>query len=138
MKLDFNDKPKRWKYSVESEFSHDLDKVFLPFEIQTEHFEIITSLLVAYVGYSWDGASGPTIDSKTSMRASLVHDILYQCIEEGYIPISYRKAADQEFRKICLADGMGRFRAWYYYRALRLFGGIHMNGLFNWKRRKLK
>lgn len=132
MKLKFNDSPKRWKYQVEDEFTYCLGKGFSAIEIQTLHFEIVASILVAYVGYSWDGASGPTIDTETSMRASLVHDILYQCIEEGLLPYEFRKRADKEFRKICLADGMGRFRAWYYYRVLRLFGGIHL------KRRKLK
>ena len=29
-------------------------------------------------GYAWDGPSGPTIDTKTFMRGSLVHDALYQ------------------------------------------------------------
>ena len=29
-------------------------------------------------GYAWDGPSGPTIDTLTFMRGSLVHDALYQ------------------------------------------------------------
>lgn len=34
-------------------------------------------------GYSWDGPSGPTIDTGTFMRGSLVHDFLYQLLREG-------------------------------------------------------
>ena len=37
-------------------------------------------------GYAWDGASGPTIDTRNSMIASLVHDALYQLIREDNYP----------------------------------------------------
>ncbi len=74
--------------------------------------------------YAWDGASGMfTIDTKTFMRGSLVHDCLYQLIREGYLPRElYRRYADQILREICLEDGMNKFRAWYVYKAVRIFG----------------
>ncbi len=75
--------------------------------------------------YSWDGPSGPAIDTKSFMRASLVHDALYQLMEEGLLDLKFRKAADQTMRKLALEDGMGRFRAWYTYRMVRWFGGSH-------------
>ena len=74
-------------------------------------------------GYAWDGPSGPTFDTKTFMRGSLVHDCLYQMMREGLLPRSHRKYADQLLRKICLEDGMSKFRAWYVYRAVRMFCG---------------
>lgn len=73
--------------------------------------------------YSWDGPSGPARDTKNFMRASLVHDALYQLMQEGLLPRSYRKRADQTMRKLAREDGMSRFRAWYTYRAVRMFGG---------------
>jgi len=75
--------------------------------------------------YSWDGPSGPARDTKNFMRASLVHDALYQLIQEGKLPRNYRKAADQTLRKLAREDGMSAFRAWYTYRAVRWFGGSH-------------
>jgi len=36
--------------------------------------------LTIYAGYAWDGPSGPSIDTLTFMRASLVHDALYQLL----------------------------------------------------------
>lgn len=72
--------------------------------------------------YAWDGASGPTWDDKTNMRASLVHDALYQLMREELLDRKHRKYADELFRKMCIEDGMGKFRAWYYYRAVRIFG----------------
>ena len=71
--------------------------------------------------YAWDGPSGPTIDTKNFMRGSLAHDALYQLMREGLLDRKYRKYADQLLRKICLEDGMSKFRAWYVYHAVRLF-----------------
>lgn len=72
--------------------------------------------------YCWDGASGPTIDTKTSMRASLVHDALYQLMREGLVDDDCREVADDLFEKLCIEDGMNRFRAWYYRQGLRFAG----------------
>jgi len=73
-------------------------------------------------GYAWDGPSGPSLDTKNFMRGSLVHDALYQLIRERILSKKYRKMADKEMRKINLIDGMSKFRAWYTYLAVRMFG----------------
>lgn len=76
-------------------------------------------------GYAWDGASGPTIDTSSVMRASLVHDALYQCMRYSPDKLSGekdRKLADKLFHKICRKDKMGWFRAQYFYWAVRWFG----------------
>lgn len=76
-------------------------------------------------GYAWDGPSGPTIDTKSFMRASLVHDAFYQLIREKLLNRKeHRKIADQELKKICTEDGMWKIRAAYAYIALRIFGGF--------------
>lgn len=77
-------------------------------------------------GYSWDGASGPAIDTPDFMLGSLVHDALYQMIHEGILPRSARKAADQTLRDLCKAEGMSAFRRWYVYIAVRAFGWLHV------------
>lgn len=74
-------------------------------------------------GYAWDGPSGPTIDTPSAMRGSLVHDALYQLIRLEKLPKSARKQADKEYRRICVEDGMSKFRASLHFDALRLFGG---------------
>ncbi len=76
-------------------------------------------------GYAWDGPSGPTIDTLNFMRGALVHDALYQLMRMEKIPFSYRDHADQLLRAICLEDGMSKFRAWYVYQAVKLFGGAN-------------
>jgi hypothetical protein len=81
-------------------------------------------ILTINKGYSWDGASGVvTIQDNTNRRASLVHDALYQLMREGKIDSTYRGVADKIFYDMLIDDGMSKFRAWYYYQAVKMFGG---------------
>ncbi len=73
--------------------------------------------------YAWNGPSGPTIDTLTFIRGSLIHDALYQLIREGKLGMKYRKFADRKLYNVCILDGMNKFRAWYVYHAVRITGG---------------
>lgn len=73
--------------------------------------------------YAWDGASGPAFDTQSFMRASLVHDALYQLLREDLLPHAFRADADKLLRQVALEDGMSRRRAWWCYTAVRCFGG---------------
>jgi len=42
-------------------------------------------LLRIRTGYSWDGPSGLTIDTKNFMRGSLAHDAMYQLMREALL-----------------------------------------------------
>ncbi len=92
--------------------------------IETDFIDLDTDgNLTVKNGYAWDGPSGPVKDTDQNMRASLVHDALYQLMRNGKLkPRTHRKAADQEFKDICKADGVSSFRASVYYKALRKFG----------------
>lgn len=81
----------------------------------------VDGLLTIRAGYAWDGASGPTYDSKSSMRGSLVHDGLYQLIRLGLLDGKHRAEADALFHELCKADGMLAPRAWLWYHAVRIF-----------------
>ena len=74
-------------------------------------------------GYAWDGASGPTYDSKDSMRGSLVHDALYQLMRLGLLPESCRPQADKLLHDICVEDGMAEFRARIWRHMVNDFAG---------------
>ena len=95
--------------------------------INTEYITLDTGgNLTISEGYAWDGPSGPTIDSLTFMRGSLVHDALYQLMRDGYLDHNvYREAADRILQKICKEDGMWSLRAWLVYRGVRLFADPH-------------
>ena len=74
-------------------------------------------------GYAWDGPSKPVIDTAENMRASLIHDALYQLMRNKYLSArTHRKAADQLFRDLCKEDGVSSWLASTYYEALRKFG----------------
>lgn len=113
---------KRYKYQLSEDFMYltsikgfvvDLDLIKLDSD----------GALTILKYYAWDGASGPTIDSPASMRASLVHDALYQLMRLEKVTQDKVIVADKLFRKMLLDDGMGAFRAWYWYTGLRLANG---------------
>jgi len=123
-----------WKYQTLRNL--ELYSPFMAHNIVHKFFNISPAgIITAKEGYAWDGSSGPTIDSKYCMRASLFHDILYQCFREQlFFPnrtwnqeehnrLRYR--ADKLYRDILRADGKSAFVSWLRYRALRLLGGKH-------------
>lgn len=109
-----------YKYELMQAYTHIINAT-LPPNVGNEYVSTGVNLYIS-AGYAWDGASGPTWDDKTNMRASLVHDALYQLMREGLLDRKYRKYADELLRDMCIQDGMGKFRAAYYYRAVRIFG----------------
>ena len=94
----------------------------LPQDVLTSHLRLSRSgKLTILDGYAWDGPSGPAIDSPSFMRASLVHDALYQLIRMGYLPWEWRDRADVVLRVLCIEDGMSSARAWWVYTAVKTF-----------------
>lgn len=93
------------------------------YEHEAKYFSIDKQGLVTIrSGYCWDGPSGPVFKTPATLRPALVHDVFYQLIRRGVVPISERKAVDDLFYRLCLDAGMSRFRAWYFYKAVRWFG----------------
>lgn len=92
--------------------------------VRTEYVSMTgTGQLTIRSGYCWDGASGPTIDTRNSQRASLVHDALYQLMRSTLLPAGYREIADHMLHQLLLEDGMSRVRAWLWWRAVRRAAG---------------
>jgi hypothetical protein len=80
-------------------------------------------LLSIKAGYAWDGPSGPTFDTKTFMRGSLVHDAGYQLMREGKLDQSHRDTIDRLLGSICRSDGMCGVRVWYVVGSVQRFAG---------------
>lgn len=96
-----------------------------PKDIVTEFITLTTSgELIIKSGYAWDGASGPTIDTKSSMRGSLAHDALYQLIRNGHLPNSLRNQADDFFYKCLIKDKMFKWRAMIWRREVKKYAGF--------------
>lgn len=121
--MDFISFRKGYKYQLAESYSVEVG-ICVSEQIKTEFISLSTKgELLINSGYAWDGPSGPTIDTMSTMRPSLVHDALYQLIRAGELQLSRRKVADDIFYKLCLEDGMWRFRAWLWHRELRRFAG---------------
>ncbi len=80
--------------------------------------------LIVKRGYAWDGPSGPTPDTPSFMRGSLVHDAMYQLIRSKDIEEEWRNEADEELRRLCREDGMWKIYSNWIYWAVRKFGKV--------------
>lgn len=111
-----------YKFKVEENFS-----IELPFKIPDFEQPYATSkngILEIKKGYAWDGASGPVINTKNTLIASLVHDVLYQAMRLNLIkPNSEnKKITDKNFFEILKMNGVNSTRRTVWYLAVRLFG----------------
>ena len=122
----------KYKYEVLQDYRVKLH--FKPKKRIESEFYIfdIDGWLTIKKGYRWDGASGPTWDTKSVMRASAVHDVIYQMIRRGEIEVSFKDSGDRELQLIMVEDyhpsnsfteTWSNFRAGYYYQAVKFVGG---------------
>jgi len=109
--------------------TNNLYRLLEPYEIKTPvtgysaltyHLSLLESGLLCIVeGYEWDGPSGPTIDTRSFMRASLVHDAFYELVRKEQLPFFVKASGDMLLRRIALTDRMHPLRAAYAYRAVK-------------------
>lgn len=117
-------KMRYWKYKTYKRIQFILPYTFNKIDLiyVNKYLTLRNGILTIDAGYSWDGPSGPAIDTDNFMNPSLVHDALYQLIREGHLSGStYRIYADQVFRDMALAEGMSELRAWNAYYMVRIF-----------------
>jgi len=113
---------KGYKYQLKEDFSIQI-RILPDEDIETEYINLsCKGILLIKNGYAWDGPSGPTFDTKSFMRGSLVHDALYQLIRLEKLKPEDRILADSELKDICIRDGMNRVYASIVYRSVRYFG----------------
>lgn len=73
-------------------------------------------------GYSYDGPSGLTIDTKTSMAGAKLHDAAYELILSGMISLEFKPYFDELLGVVCVQSGMWEWRARAWVRAVKRFG----------------
>ncbi len=116
-------KLKRYKYQLVEPFTYHTS--FTGYTISVPFIRLATDgTLTIDPYYAWDGASGPTKDYKSSMRASLVHDALYQLFRMEKLPQNLVIPADKLFREMLIEDGMNPTKAELWYSGLRLANGL--------------
>lgn len=70
-------------------------------------------------GYAWDGASGPTIDTKSSMKPSLPHDVFCAMMRDGRLDyVEWQDVVNEYFYNQCLEAGMWKWRAGLWHAAV--------------------
>lgn len=112
---------KGYKYQLYADYSIYVG-IFPDTEIEAGYLKLTTDgVLHINKGYAWDGPSGPTWDSPSAMRGSLVHDALYQLMRLQLIGTEHRERADLLLTLICVEDGMWQWRAEIWFRFVRLF-----------------
>jgi hypothetical protein len=121
-------KLKPWKYQLTETLETRIG--FLPPDnIDTEFILLrTTGQIITKKYYAWDGASGPCPDVKRVMKASLIHDALYQLMRLNLLDRRYRQAADLELKRFCLQAGMHKFWANLIYWGVRIFASKGVKG----------
>ena len=109
-----------YKYQLHTPYKVEVG-IRLPDRVETPYLALEGGILYIREGYAWDGASGPTLDTSSSMRGSLVHDALYQLMRLGLVPLTHRLRADRLLYEMCREDGMWWIRANLWEKAVNLF-----------------
>lgn len=112
-----------YKYQLKANYTTQIE-IKPAQRIDTDFIKLeIDGTLTIMKGYAWDGPSGPTIDTLTFMRGSLIHDCLYQLCREKHLDrLVHREVADRILQRVCLEDGMWPIFAWLAYLGVHFFG----------------
>jgi len=93
-------------------------------DIVTAFYTIFKNgVIVGNMGYAWNGANKPAINTKSFVRPSCFHDIICQAIADGLLDPKWRGEADRLMRRIAKVDRMNKLRRWWTFKAV-----------FNWGR----
>jgi hypothetical protein len=111
---------KQYKYEVEKQYVHNVVNIIG--EAHTEYVTLKDGILKIRKGYCWNGASGPVPDNNGNMRASLVHDVLYQLMRMGEISQSNKPIADELLGDIMLDDGASHVTVKLFWWGVKYFG----------------
>lgn len=121
------------KIWFKSGYKHKLDQLLVTrcgswlvdFGKENDFVYARNGILFQSAGYCWNGTNAIR-DTPKNIRASCVHDGLYQAIRAlqlGKNSLDYQDPADQLFARICIEAGLKPWIAWRIaYPALRAFG----------------
>ena len=111
-----------YKFKVEKDLNLKLP-VSMP-DFEHEYCSVKNGVVYVKKGYAWDGASGPVFNTKNTLVASLVHDVLYQAQRLNLIEhnSTNRKNADKNFYELLKYFGVNPISCKIWYLAVRFFG----------------
>lgn len=101
-----------------------LTDIYPESDIVHPYFTISTDgLMTIAAGYSFDGASGPAIDTENFLRGACAHDVPFQANQLGYnLPGDWRVKANKMLVRLTREDGMSWIRCKWVYAAVTAFG----------------
>jgi hypothetical protein len=111
-----------YKYQIRKDMQFRIPVDFAEFSIDTDFISLESCILTIRKGYAYDGASGPTFDTRNSMRGSAFHDAMYQLFVLGLLPRTLKSLVDELFRDMLRQDGMSAFRSAAWHRAVKRHG----------------
>lgn len=98
------------------------------YDIDTDYIRLNRDgWLINKKGYAWDGASGPTFDTPSTIRPSAAHDALYQLARQGYLPKEMHFTFDEILRRLCVECGMWKIRAYCWEKGVNLCGSPNLD-----------
>ena len=116
--MNYRRRKKCWKYKVTKDYSRQLLQCMNGAcgTIRcnnTVYVQLKKGKIIIYSGYTWNGANWSP-DFKCTQEATLVHDALYQLLEEQQIEEDYRKCADQQLYCMLKDSSSPRFASIAY------------------------
>ena len=93
-----------FKYRLLMDIANQVDFLGLKLkeDIHNDYCSLFTDgLIIGRKLYAYDGASGPTKDTKDTMHGALDHDIFWQLIEEGFLGEEWREVSNAHLKKQC-------------------------------------
>lgn len=104
-----------YKYQLKKDITFSLPPEYEGISVKTDYIELSYREVKIKRGYAYNGASGPTVDTKNSMRPTAFHDAMYQLLAAGLIPRELKGLVDELFKELLRQDGMSKIRSsiWY-------------------------
>lgn len=93
------------------------------YHVKTDYAELFEDgTLHIFRKWAWDGASGPTINDKTTMRGTGGHDVFYKFLRHELLPPETKPLIDLTLQKYLKKDGSRAERAWLWFAGLTIWG----------------
>lgn len=111
-----------YKYQIREDIRFALPPEFDGIDIATDFITLKNRILTVMRGYAYNGASGPTIDTKNSMRPTAFHDAMYQLMCLELLLREFKPLVDELFYELLRQDNMAAPRAFVWKRSVQKLG----------------
>jgi len=111
-----------YKHQVKYDFTVYIHELLIYGEVEYDFIHLKDGWLTIRAGFGWDGASGPTYDTKATRRGVLIHDVLYRLMRQGLLPPEVKELADRIMEFVMLKDGMWEWRAGVWFKSVSKYG----------------